>query len=337
MLSRSENFHNQYGIFLKIIIVVFLVIHIIGCATPPRITDAAVAVPGKSIVFGSVEVVEDGKPKEWKMTWTGLQEFKLLIIASDDPQAVIYKLAADGSFAWALAPGDYTIAGYELSKGTSVRSGRIWAEFSVPQDAESVYIGDLKLLMDKGIYSFGIADSYTEAIEKYRTKFQSKSDQPVKALMALQGKLGTYERVKYVCAEEWGIECTDKFRGITPIFPDVTKGRFSEVGSLTPRLEWKPSASEGITYDLLIHEAVTYSRSGMDEQYMPGLIVVYEERLEAPAWQPDKPLKPGKKYLWSVRLRQDGTVSNWSRHSYFAFYVFAWSAGHGQWFSFSTP
>jgi hypothetical protein len=50
-----------------------------------------------------------------------------------------------------------------------------------------------------------------------------------------------------------------------------------------------------------------------------------------------QPIIPDKKYYWSVRLRRDGVVSNWSRYSYFAFYVVGWSSGYGQWFSFSTP
>lgn len=271
------------------------------------------------------------------MTWTGEQQFRLLVLSPGSVEAVTYKLAKDGSFNWGLMPGDYAIVGYVLNKGTETRSGRIWARFTVPQNVKSLYIGDLKLLMEKGLYRVGIKDDQVAAIERYRNRFLEAHDLPQKGLMEPEMTVGSYDRMNYICAEGWGIECTSSNRGVTPSNPEtVTKG-FSVVDSLTPTLEWKPSAKEDVSYDLVIYEAISYSISGIDTQYMPGGVVVYEEGLKVPKWQPDTPFKPNQKYYWSVRLRRDGVVSNWSTSSHFAFYLVAWSSGYGQLFSFTTP
>ena len=330
-------FCKTYTARLKDLVLVAITLTMFGCAAPPHIKDIETPITGQTVVLGSVEVVEDGKPKEWNMTWTGMQKLRLLILPPGKSQAVVYNLAKDGSFSWGLSPGEYMIAGYELSKGSQFQTGRIWARFNVPQGVESLYIGDLNLSINKGLYRFEIKDDYDTAVENYKTKFPNAPDVPLKGLLEPERKLGSSEHARYICAEEWGIECTDKFSGVTPVHPDKTLGNFGEVHSLTPRFEWKPSSNKDVTYDLLIYEAASYSRSGIDIQYMLGRVAVYKEGLKTSTWQLDTPLKPNQQYFWSVRLRQDGVVSNWSKYSYFGFYVFAWSSGYGKWFNFSTP
>ena len=58
----------------------FSVIMVAGCAATPRITDIEVPVEGQTVVFGGVDVLEDGEPKKWGMTWTGDQRLSLLIL-----------------------------------------------------------------------------------------------------------------------------------------------------------------------------------------------------------------------------------------------------------------
>jgi hypothetical protein len=271
------------------------------------------------------------------MGWAGVKACRLLILPPGKSEAVIYTLSEDGSFNWDLLPGEYMIAGYEVTKGSQVRWGNIRARFTVQQGVKSQYIGDLKLLMVKGRYSVNIMNNYDLAAEKYHKSFPKELELPHLGLMETEARLGSYERMKYICAEDWGIECTKKYRGIIPVQPDGTQSGFSKVDSLKPRLEWKASLNEQVTYDLAIYEAAKFGGSLIEPNYMTGQLVVYKEGLQTPEWQPEISLKPNQKYLWSVRLRRDGVVSNWSTHSHFGFYIVAWTSGAGKWFKFTTP
>ena len=324
---------------LRPFLIALLGLMLFGCATSSQIKDVETLKAGQTLVFGSVAVIEDGKPKKWGMTWTGTQELWLLLLPQDSTKALPYRLANDGTFAWGLAPGEYTIAGYELAVGTGSRSARIWMHFMVSEGSESLYIGDLTLQMQGGLFSFRAEDRYDPAVETFRTKFPDATDQPQKGLMEIEQRIGSLERTTYICRPDWGIKCTKTYKGVTPIRPEITKGSFTSVDSLTPSFEWRPSSRGDVAYDLVIYEAFTYSRGVMKirSRYIPGKVAVYEEDLKAAIWRPDTPLKPDREYFWSVRLRRDGTVTNWSNYSYFSFYLVASSSGYGQLFGFSTP
>lgn len=323
-----------YPVVLKLFAGAVVIFILSGCAPMP-LKDIETPVAGQTTVFGSFEVIKDGKRQKCgKML--GLDDLcNLMILSPGSAQASTYGITEEGSFAWSLAPGDYTIAGFKMLEGR--RSGRLAVHFNVPKGVERLYIGNMTLVIEKGLYRAGIKDDYDEAVEKHRAKSPGTFPLPQKALMELESELGTFDSVRYICAEGWGIECTKKYHGVTPIQPKTATQSFNVVDSLTPSFEWKPSSKEGITYDLVIYEAMPYSLAGMVTEYLPGRVVVYEEGLKSPAWQPDAPLKPDHKYYWAVRLRQDRIVSNWSKYSYFAFYIVGWASGHGQWFSFSTP
>ncbi len=53
-----------------------------GCATPPTMRDVEVIEAGTSIVFGSVEVYEDGEQEEWGVKFTGSNYFYLTIYSA---------------------------------------------------------------------------------------------------------------------------------------------------------------------------------------------------------------------------------------------------------------
>ncbi|MEJ2469433.1 MAG: hypothetical protein P8Y51_10335, partial [Campylobacterales bacterium] len=129
------------------------------------------------------------------------------------------------------------------------------------------------------------------------------------------------------------------FKGVTALTPDVSHGRFEETDTLIPVFSWEPSSREDVTYDLVIYEAVecTYDPLGAKKDYIKGPIALYEENLEQPTFQLKQPLKKGKKYLWSVRLRSSDGVTSWSTLSHSYFLLFAWGSGYGEWFKFETP
>lgn len=66
-------------------------------------------------------------------------------------------------------------------------------------------------------------------------------------------------------------------------------------------------------------------------------MVDYQQGLTKPDYRPGMALEPDTKYFWTVRLRHDGIVSNWTSMSYFQFLVFAAKSGVTPWFGFSTP
>lgn len=307
---------------------------LLGCATT-QIKETDVPVAGQTLVLGAIEIIEDGKRKKCGKLLGLDNKCNIFILPAGSTQASTYGVSEEGSFTWSLSPGNYAIAGFNILEGN--RSGRFWVSFSVPQDAESLYIGDVKVLMEKGMYRIDVKDNYNEAADRYKAKNVNYSALPQKRLMDPEPTLGTFDGMRYICAEGWGIECTKKYRGITPLKPETVTTGTSRVADLKPTLEWQPSSEAGITYDLVIYEAFSYSPTGIGNSYMPGRVAIYKEGLEAPSWQSDTPLKPEQRYYWSVRLRHDGIVSNWSRYSYFAFYLVGWSSGYGQWFSFTTP
>lgn len=64
-------------------------IALFGCAATHQIKDIDAPLEGKALVFGSVEVLEDGKPKTWGMKWTGVGTFNLLILPPGVPTLIV--------------------------------------------------------------------------------------------------------------------------------------------------------------------------------------------------------------------------------------------------------
>lgn len=147
--------------------------------------------------------------------------------------------------------------------------------------------------------------------------------------------VGSYKRVVEICARAWEIECDRTYQGVAALLPEGTNEGSETTAGLTPQFEWKPSKMLGISYDVAIYESESLNLLGTIKER--GKLAAYAEGLREAKFQLDKPLEPGKKYLWSVRLRQDETVSTWTTTSYFAFFIIGSARGSGQWYGFTTP
>jgi len=342
---QNKTLVKEVRIMERTPVMLFLIVSfglfVVGCVaqTHTQIKDVEEVGQDQSTVIGRLDLVEDGKPQRFSMWKEGI----LLILKSGSTKAISYNLRGDGSFFLALEPGDYNILGFEtFYKG--VRGGRIGATFTVSEGAESVYIGKLKVLMEKGMYSVGIEDDYSAAAEAFKSRFP-KARQPDISLAILKTKLGAYQRVSYVCADEWGLDCTKKqaqgvgfirIDGVTPLNPEVSVSAFQEVDTLLPTFDWRPSSRVDLSYDLVIYEAASYTRQGMTKNYLPGNLIVYEEEIQEATFSLKNPLTPDNKYYWSVRLRRNDVVSTWSKFSYFQTLIIYTGSGSNQWFSFAT-
>ncbi len=310
----------------KLLLSVSLALFLVACAAQLQIKDVEVPSPEQGIIFGRIDVMEDGKPKK---PWGT----RIFILPPGGRKAMTYSISGDGSFYWGLEPGDYTILGFELTSAWDggVRSWRIVAKFTVSEGTKSVYIGNLKLVIIKGMIEVSIEDNYLAAVESFKNRFP-EAQEPDKSLALPEEKLGTYRRAIYICSDVW-YNCTKRYRGVTPLNPEVN----SSTDSLLPTFEWKPSSMDDVSYDLVVYEAASYPYNPFRTNYMRGRLVAYEEDIKEAKFHLKSPLQANSKYFWSVRLRLNDVVSYWSTFSHFEFYIFAWTSGSGEWFSFTTP
>jgi hypothetical protein len=326
---------------LRLLISASFSLLLVSCAGQLQLKDVEVPNPSQSIVFGTLDIVEGGKRQPWKSF--GVEAW-IILAKPGSAEAMTYKIGGEGSFYWGLEPGDYTILGFDLLMG-GIRSGRLGATFTVSEGAKSIYIGNLKLLMEKRAYNFSIADDYSAAAESFKNRFPN-AEEPVKSLARLEEEVGSYRRVSNVCSDEWGIDCSRKqihgpgfirVDGITPLKPEVSVTAFPNINSLAPNFEWEASSMNDLTYDFVIHESVSYIRNGIAAGCMPGRAVVYKEGMKETKCCLDNPLRPNSKYYWSVRLRRNDAVSTWSKFSYFQTIILVTGSGGNQWFTFTTP
>jgi hypothetical protein len=308
-----------------------------GCAVPPTMKDVEEITADANIVFGSVEVYEDGELQEWGTRFFGYDHFYLTILPPDSNESITYKLAKGGTFFWSLPPGKYTLLGYHWSEDTGQRSGRIGASFSVPESGPSAYLGTIEFRGNVVYLVPKFEDKFDQVVKLYDTKFPDRQGTAVKQLMEAPQPVGSFAAYRGQCHDDWKIECDKRFRGVTPISPEVSKSGFPMSDTLRPEFRWKACARQDVSYDLILYEAAAYVLGGQNvPSYMKGRVVAYEEDLKEPRWQPDTPLKPDTRYIWSVRLRDGDTVSGWSTQSHSTFLLVYMSSGYGQWFQFKT-
>jgi hypothetical protein len=297
---------------------------------------AATAEAGYGRVFGRLVVFDQGEALIWGSSPL-FTRFGIFVrsLKTDQVERVAIT-AEDGSFYWPLKPGEYVIALFSYAEKT----GRLWLTFSVPEPGKAAYIGDLHVVFEKSRYRFGVKDEYTRALKNVEARLTEAKLEPVSALMRPEGRLGTYKNVLNVCSPAWGLECDRTYQGVVTLQPEGTYKGFPTTASLTPLLEWKPSKDEGVTYDVAIYEFLVldpFDVPGAGRHRERGKLAAYAEGLKEPKLQLDTPLQPGKKYLWSVRLRKGDFVSTWSVSSYFDYFVIGWRKGSGQWHGFTTP
>ena len=308
-----------------------------GCSSAPVLQNEADISVDDSIAFGSVEVFVNDKKEKWGMKWDGFNDFYLVVLPESSSEAYTHKLSNDGNFYWSLPPGKYTLLAYRWQDGNEARMGEIRAEFSVGDSGEAAYLGAIELRGDEWMMKPEIIDKFDAAKPLFKQKFPDREKEPAKALITFPTPPGNYSFIAPVCHPDWGISCTDNYRGVTPLQPTVANSGFPVAESSTPTFRWEPSTDENTHYDFILYEAATYSIDGIAPKYTKGNLMAYEEDLASNSWVPPMSLKPDTKYYWSVRLRQGALVSSWSTLSYWYFIVIASGSGYGQWFAFQTP
>lgn len=288
---------------------------------------------------GRIAVIDKkGKEVEFKDSIWTMSQLSVWVLSQQTGAMQKHRVLGDGSFVWQLEPGKYVLAGFSGTLADSgARLGRIWAEFEVKPAPHAAYVGTVVVNFVDGYYRVGLRDDHARLSESVRERMASAGREAEKALFDFAPRLGNYESMSGICAEEWGIDCGVKFAGVEPLSPESSSGTgFPEAGSVLPVFEWKPVGQPGLTYDFALYETVAMPGAAMGGR-IRGELVAYAEGLREPRFQLATPLEHGRKYEWSVRLRQGSKVSTWSTTGYFAFFVVGFASGHGYWFQFSTP
>ena len=164
-----------------------LILFLTGCATNPIDFSKAKTVPQEeAVVFGRVNVIYKDEPKVWgKLSSPGV--FNILVLPGGSSEAFLHMLREDGSFYWHLPLGSYTISGFQWTGRGGTRSGRIFAEFTIPERKSITYIGKLTLIFDRNYSSvMQIEDDFDQAIQEFKKKFPETKEEPVKNLMKLE-------------------------------------------------------------------------------------------------------------------------------------------------------
>jgi hypothetical protein len=296
--------------------------------TAPVAVGTSTAAAG--LVFGRLRLFYKDKEVEFSRVTNRVQ----LFIRTQQTGEIQRKdfTGDQGKFNWSLPVGEYVIVGYQYLTVT----GRLWLTFSVPGPGEAAYIGDLYVMLQDGRYGWLVRDASAEAEQGFDAGLTKEGAKATVALMRPERRLGSYRRVTSICATvDWGIACDRTNQGVKPLSPAQSTQGFPTIDSLTPRLAWSAAHGEGVTYDLAIYESISAPLLGLN--HMRGPLVFYAEALPEPFHQLDTPLARGKRYEWSVRLRNGDTVSTWSTTGYFVFLIIAAASGSGDWFGFATP
>lgn len=333
-----------------------LVLLLAGCQaarTVPTLGDEQAAqVADGSVVFGKISVIGRDGPVQWKgitcqevFTFDCPDVFHVYVYAERDGEPFGHMLSGDGSFYWVLAPGAYTIGGFELEDWDeaalkSSLSGRIAGRFVVPPQVPSVYLGTTNVYLSGSRYIVEVVDEFESAKKEFEKQAAVPSGNPNKSLAVVERIPGEEDAVE-ICSGGWGIECTKENRGVRALEPAVQRDDFAPAPSLTPLLGWTPSSDPDVTYDVVVFEALPIGRPSLNRSHILGPVVELAQGIEAPRYEIKGNLKPSTNYYWSVRLRKGDTVSGWSTVSYryFAFLVIAAVSGSGSgvYFGFRTP
>lgn len=282
----------------------------------------------KRVAFGRVklsldsgESIELDKPGVFKSG----DMFLLWVLNESEDKATRVEVDESGDFLMELEAGDYVVASYEWSRnaggaaaGGTFRGDRLWAGFSVSNDADATYIGTLSLTVDENQrLEIAVEDESVEA-SSWLAGGRESTDRVATSLLSIEDQLWRDTGVP-ICIAAFGISCDEHRRGVEVERPKQTRSRlFRSIKTLTPTLEWKPSTTAEVSYDLIVYRAY-YQKAGFlagggkpGGGYEAGRVVEYVEGLTEPRYQLQKPLEPGGRYLWSIRLRHPQAVSSWS-------------------------
>lgn len=323
----------------RIVVLFAAMIALAGCAH--RAYDAASpAEPRESAVFGHVRLIENGKELTWGSLFPSTDTFTLFLRPAGGGPLQYIDVPAHGHFFAFLQRGEYTVLGFELDRSGPARftrTGRLMTRFAVSQPAQAFYVGALRVESRGGASRVQVLDDYDVALKRSEERIAAAKLTPAKALMWLEPPVGRYARITSICAASWAIGCDASYQGVRPLQPEGTERRYAQVKERSPLLEWAPSSKAGTTYDVAIYESLHFKHGIFGEVHgLRGTLVAYAEALAEPRYVPP-PLEPGKRYQWSVRLRDGDTVSSWSTTSHSSFIVIAGSKRSGQYFFFETP
>lgn len=128
-----------------------------------------------------------------------------------------------------------------------------------------------------------------------------------------------------------------KYNGLEPVYPSVSM-LMTQVDSLQPEFRWQAAQEEGTTYDFAIWEMEgAYSTGWGSAKQSWGKLCYFVENLKENYHRITKPLEPGKKYNWSVRVRRGTYVSDWSAYNQTIVSSFGTDYRTNAPFSFKTP
>lgn len=137
-----------------------------------------------AVVFGRIKVVSWGSAVEWG-SLESVAPFRVYLLSDTGSTPVPYDLVGDDSFYWHLPPGVYTITGFRWPQRGGTRSRRIYAQFTVSEDSQLIYIGTLTIGLDRD-YRLQIEDEYDQAISSLRAEFPHITGEVAKSLMHLE-------------------------------------------------------------------------------------------------------------------------------------------------------
>ena len=169
-----------------------MLVFLCSCAAPtaPFELRSGQKIPtSERLVIGRVSVLLKGRPVE---NWGSSFVDRVLTIyllkkgtASDEKP---YTLKRDGMFQWKLQPGKYVITGFAWGVGTSMVSGRIWAEFEVAGDeSNGQYLGTLVIDMRASRLEMKVEDNKQADMQRFATEFPEFKDKNfTTALMRLE-------------------------------------------------------------------------------------------------------------------------------------------------------
>jgi hypothetical protein len=308
-----------------------------ACADRPDLQAGrqVAAVPAAGYVLGRIHTLENGEERVHRTALFPVNPFDVFVWSARTGQFERHGLEGDGSFTWALPPGDYAVAGYQAY--APLRVGRIWTQFRVPEAGRSAYIGTLRIEVSEAGYRFAVEDRFDQAIATVRPSLPVAVGEPAKALMTLEPPLGRVAQVWPLCSKRSGLVCDRSLQGLAATLPAGSGQGFPTVDSLMPTLAWQAAAPSGFTYDVAVYESLVINPVPGFIRTLRGPLAAYAEGLEAPSWQIGHALRPDRKYEWSVRLRDGDAVSTWTTTGSFAFYVVAFFSSSGKWFGFTTP
>ena len=332
---------------IKIVTVMYVSL-LYACATPQVIESVEAPVAGESIAFGSVELFQDGEKKNWGMTWEGDRFCIIPVLPPETSESVCYKVGKDGNFYWSLGSGEHILLGSQIHKGGKSSHMRTRFLLIVPDGVSAVYAGNIQIHEKDYLYTTSIIDDYDNAVKLFNSKYPFQDAKIINRLLVVEDAPGEYDYLSSQCKGSWGVKCSSTMWNvkwsIDAVYPPTKEVHFTEddlfiqIEEQNPRFEWEPSAKTGISYDLVIYEATKCIVTGIKTSYMPGRLTAYIEDIKTPHYQLEKTLKPDTRYLWTVRLRDENSVSSWSSFNYSNFKnIIYTTAVYRSYFGFKTP